>query len=520
MKNYSKYLPFLALGFLACEPELQNPIDEPGYYSSGEADFTNYVALGNSLTAGYADNALYITGQENSYPNILAQQFSVVQETNEFRQPLMADNAGGLLAGGNQITGNRRILAVGSSGNPSPVVYTGTATTDITNVLSGPFNNLGAPGAKSYHLLAPGYGDITGVATGTANPYFVRFASSAQTSVLEDAVAQNPTFFSLWIGNNDVLGYATSGGVGEDQTGNLDPTTYGSNDITDPNVFASVYSEMVTALTGTGAEGVLINIPDVTTVPFFTTVPNNALVLDAETAANLTGFFRAVTGIVAGSAMSQGVPEPQAMALASQYAINFSEGPNRFLIDVPVSQQNPLGFRQMTEEEMLVLTIDQAALAQGYGSVRLNQEVMQVLGILQQGGQPTPEQAQLVLDAVDGIDDEDALDSEEIDNIAAATAAYNTTIRNIAQANGLAHVDANALLTQLANGGISFDAGTLTSTFVTGGAFSLDGVHPTPRGQAAIANEIIRNINNTYDATVPVVNIGNYGTVTLSNNVE
>lgn len=520
MKNYSKYLPFLALGFLACEPELQNPIDEAGYYSSGEADFTNYVALGNSLTAGYADNALYITGQENSYPNILAQQFSVVQETNDFRQPLMADNAGGLLAGGNQITGNRRILAVGGNGNPSPVVYTGTATTDITNVLAGPFNNLGAPGAKSYHLLAPNYGDIAGVATGTANPYFVRFASSAQTSILEDAVAQDATFFSLWIGNNDVLGYATSGGAGEDQTGNVNPATYGPNDITDPNVFASVYSQMVTALTGTGAEGVLINIPDVTTVPFFTTVPNNALVLDAETAANLTGFFRAVTGIVAGSAMMQGVPEPQAMALASQYAISFSEGPNRFLIDVPVTQQNPLGFRQMTEEEMLVLTIDRAALAQGYGSVRLNQDVMQVLGILQQGGQPTPEQAQLVLDAVDGIDDRDALDMQEIENIAVATAAYNTTIRNIAQANGLAHVDANALLTRLANGGISYDAGTLTSTFVTGGAFSLDGVHPTPRGQAAIANEIIRSINNTYGATVPVVNIGNYGTVTLSNNMD
>ncbi|HSI70410.1 MAG TPA: hypothetical protein VK941_09275, partial [Gillisia sp.] len=159
MKNYIKYLPILALGFVACEPELQNPIDEPGFYTGGEADFTNYVALGNSLTAGYADGALYITGQENSYPNILAQQFDKVQETNDFRQPLMADNAGGLLAGGNQITANRRILAVGSEGNPSPVIYNVAPTTEISNVLSGPFSNLGAPGAKSYHLVAPGYGD-------------------------------------------------------------------------------------------------------------------------------------------------------------------------------------------------------------------------------------------------------------------------------------------------------------------------------------------------------------------------
>ena len=518
MKNYIKYLPILALGFVACEPELQNPIDEPGFYTGGEADFTNYVALGNSLTAGYADGALYITGQENSYPNILAQQFDKVQETNEFTQPLMADNAGGLLAGGNQIFANRRILAVGGEGNPSPVIYNVPPTTEISNVLTGPFSNLGAPGAKSYHLVAPGYGDITGVATGTANPYFVRFASSPQTTVLEDALAQNPTFFSLWIGNNDVLGYATSGGVGEDRTGNMDPTSYGSNDITDPNVFAAVYSQMVTALTNNGADGVLINIPDVTAVPYFTTVPNNALALDAATAANLTGFFQAVAGIFTQGLMMQGVPAQQAQALASQYAITFNEGPNRFIIDVPVTEANPLGFRQMTQEEMLVLTIDQAALAQGYGSVRLTPEVMQVLGLLQQGGQPTQEQAQLVLDAVDGIDDKDVLDSQEIATIKTATTAYNNTIRQVAQANGLVHVDINRLLSGLANGGIPYDGGVVTSTFVTGGAYSLDGVHPTPRGYAVIANEIIERINATYNATVPKVNVGNYPTVTISNN--
>lgn len=518
MKNYFKYLPLLALGFVACEPELQNPIDEPGFYSSGEADFTNYVALGNSLTAGYADGALYISGQENSYPNILAGQFEKVQQTNVFTQPLMADNAGGLLAGGNQITANRRILEVGSDGNPSPVIYNVAPTTDITNVLSGPFNNLGAPGAKSYHLVAPGYGDITRVATGTANPYFVRFASSPQATVLEDALAQDPTFFSLWIGNNDVLGYATSGGVGVDQTGNMDPFTYGSNDITDPNVFAAVYSQMVTALTGNGAEGVLINIPDVTAVPYFTTIPNSALALDAATAANLTGFFQAVAGIFTQALIQQGIPAPQAQALASQYAITFNEGSNRFIIDVPVTETNPLGFRQMTGEEMLLLTIDQAALAQGYGSVRLTPEVMQVLGLLQQGGHPSPEQAQLVLDAVDGIDDKDALDMDEITNINAATTAYNNTIRQVAQANGLAHVDTNRLLTQMAYGGIPYDAGVVTSDFVTGGAYSLDGVHPTPRGYAVIANEIIESINAAYNASVPKVNVGNYNTITVSNN--
>jgi hypothetical protein len=57
------------------------------------------------------------------------------------------------------------------------------------------------------------------------NPYFARFASSASTTVLADAVAQDPTF-SLWIEWNDVLGYATSGGSGRNQTGNMNPAIY------------------------------------------------------------------------------------------------------------------------------------------------------------------------------------------------------------------------------------------------------------------------------------------------------
>ena len=68
---------------------------------------------------------------------------------------------------------------------------------------------MGVPGAKSFHLLAPGYGNIANLSLGLANPYFVRMTGATpNASVLDLALAQAPTFFSLWIGNNDVLGYA------------------------------------------------------------------------------------------------------------------------------------------------------------------------------------------------------------------------------------------------------------------------------------------------------------------------
>ncbi len=104
-------------------------------------------------------------------------------------------------------------------------------------------------GCKKFSFSTPGYGIFAGIANGTANPWYARFATSASSTVIDDAVSLNPTFFSLWIGNNDVYSYASQGGIGVDQLGNSDISTYGYRDITDPNAFATAYSAQVDALT-------------------------------------------------------------------------------------------------------------------------------------------------------------------------------------------------------------------------------------------------------------------------------
>ena len=510
MKNILKYtFALLAIGFVSCDPEFDSPVTDEGFYTSGTADLSKYVSVGNSLTSGYADGALYITGQENSYPNIMAQQFSFAGG-GEFTQPLMNDNVGGLLLGGNQITENRFVLAVGPSGNPSPVRLVGSPTTEITNHLTGPYNNMGVPGAKSFHLVAPGYGNVAGVPGGAANPYFVRFASSESATVIGDAAAQNPTFFSLWIGNNDILSYATSGGAGVDQTGNFDPSTYGGNDITDPNVFASVYSTQVDALTAGGAKGVLINIPEVTSIPYFTTVPTNAIPLDPATAGALNAQFGAYNTQILPGLVGVGIITAEEAALRM---INFSAGQNfpimtdDDLTDVTAILQGPpfnlpaplatlLGqLRQVKSDDLIVLTASA------------------VLGTT-----PDPGNPQGVIGVTIPLSDQFVLAVSEQARVTAASTAYNATIQALAGAKGLAFVDSKAALSRVANGGIAYDGGVLTSQFVTGGAFSLDGVHPTPRGYAYVANLIIQAINDTYDATIPSVHIGNYPTITLYNN--
>ncbi|QNJ97866.1 SGNH/GDSL hydrolase family protein [Constantimarinum furrinae] len=512
MKNTIKiFIGLLAIGFVSCEPEFENSVTDSGFYSSGDADVSNYVAVGNSLTAGYADGALYIDGQENSFPNIMAQQFSFVGG-GEFTQPLMSDNLGGLLLNGTQIANNRFVLAADATGTPlGPVILDGTPTTEVTTSATGPFNNMGVPGAKSYHLVAPGYGNVSGVATGQANPYYARFATSGNATVIADATSLNPTFFSLWIGNNDILGYATTGGSGVDQTGNLDPSTYASNDITDPNVFAAAYSAQVDALTAGGAQGVLINIPDVTSIPYFTTVPQRSIPLDAATAAALNAQFSQYNTVLLPTLVQFGVITQQEADLRM---INFSAGQNfpittdDDLTDVsqvlqgppanlPAALANLLGqLRQVNNDDLVILTASS------------------VLGSVPDPGNPSG-----VIGVSIPIGEEFVLSAVEQERVSVAANSYNATIKALADANGLGFVDARAALAQVANGGVSYDAGLLTSAFVTGGAFSLDGVHPTPRGYAYTANLIIDKINSLYNANIPKVNIGNYRTVTISNNL-
>ncbi len=507
MKNTIKFMiGLLAIGLVSCEPEFENAVSDEGFYDAGDADFSNYVALGNSLTAGYADGALFMSGQKDSYPNIMAQQFSFVGG-GDFTQPLTSDDLGGLLLGGQQILGNRLVLSADENGNPFPAPLDGMPTTDVVSSETGPFNNMGVPGAKSYHLVTPGYGSVAGVANGTANPWYARFATSESSTVLADAASLNPSFFSLWIGNNDILGYATSGGSGVDQTGNLDPSTYGGNDITDPNVFAAAYSAQVDALVAGGAKGVLLNIPDVTSIPYFTTVPAQSIPLDAATAGAVNAQFALYNGAL-GQLVAGGFISAEEAAIR---AINFVEG-----INYPI----------MTDVDLTDVT----AILIGAG---LDSETAALLGQLRQvksddlvvltassalGSVPDPSNPLGIVGVSIPLTNQFVLTSTEQDRVATAGAAYNAIIEGLAAANELGYGDMKSALADVAANGAAYNGGLLTSTYVTGGAFSLDGVHPTPRGYAFTANTIIDVINTTYNASIPKVDIGTYGTVTLHNN--
>lgn len=508
MKNIYKIViasAFLAL--VACETDFDNKITDEGFYDSGSADVSAFVAVGNSLTAGYADNALYKTGQENSFPNILASRFAFAGG-GEFKQPMMADNYGGLLLQGNVIAAPRMVLSFDNEGNAAPTVLDKTPTTEVTKHLSGTFNNLGVPGAKSFHLAAPGYGNVAGVATGHANPYYARFASSDNATVIQDAMAVNATFFSLWIGNNDILGYATSGGVGVDQVGNMDPSTYGGNDITDPMVFADVYSQLLEGLTANGAKGVVTNIPDVTTIPYFTTVPYNPVPMDEATAAMVNANFELYNTQILPLLVGAGIIDAEEAALRT---VNFTAGQNApIIVDTDLTDLTAILISQGVDPVTANLV---GQLRQANSEDLLLLPSSSVIGTLADPSNPMS-----IIGVAVPLSDELVLTKKEQARVYAAMTSYNATIQALANQHELAFVDANALLRQLAEGGLAYDAGMLTSAYVTGGAFSLDGVHPTARGYAFIANEMVKAIKTTYGANLPMVNIGEYPTIMPHNN--
>jgi hypothetical protein len=207
--------------------------------NTGSADFTNYVSCGDSLTAGYTSASLIDISQKRDYPSIIANQAG--GGALDFEQPLISP-----------------------PGIPGILHLVGLFPTEITPVagegapenltLPRPYNNLGIPGETVGTMLAiksdtqippftPGFHDIILRGFGTQ---------------LEEAVSLQPTFVTLWIGNNDALGAATSGNVAL---------------LTPLATFQAGYTQIAMALAGTGAKMAVANIPNVTSIPFVTTIP-------------------------------------------------------------------------------------------------------------------------------------------------------------------------------------------------------------------------------------------------------
>jgi hypothetical protein len=322
-------LYILALALLVtCKPN----IDEFAP-SKGNADFTRYISVGDSWTAGYADASLYKSGQENSYPNILAKQFSFAGG-GAFKQPLMVDDYGVGLATGTPKPKMELGFHQDCKGVTGLSPAYANVQVDMANFASvaaaGPYNNIGLPGQKSIYMGVPGLAAL--------NPYYGRFASSPTATVISEIPAVDATFFTLWLGSYDVLSNAISGGI--------DP-------LTPLAAFTASLQATLDVLTANGAKGAVANIPNVTDAAFFHTIPYNALPLpDQATADMLNGAYAGLNQIIKGA--------------GSTDTIHFTAGQNALVIQDDLL---PWGIRQIHSNELVLMSLPQDSLkCAGWGS--------------------------------------------------------------------------------------------------------------------------------------------------------
>lgn len=207
---------------------------------TGDADFTRYVAIGDSLTAGFMSGGLGRTAQINSYPILINRQATgqAPGTTSGFEQPYVSD------------PGIPAVLELKSLAPLTIGPKAGSGQPQNLN-LQRPYNNLAVPGADVHDA----------VATVTDNGGLHDLILRGLGTQLQQAIALNPTFASVWIGNNDVLGAALAGRVIEGVT------------ITPAAQFEADYKTVINAFASRGIEMAIANIPDVTGIPYVTTIP-------------------------------------------------------------------------------------------------------------------------------------------------------------------------------------------------------------------------------------------------------
>ncbi len=469
-----KYIYILLLsGIIATTSSCTYTFPEDEVPTSGTADFTKLVTVGNSLTAGYMDGALYDAGQEASFANILATQMQLVG-SGEFNQPDINAVDGDFGFSGGAY--GRLYLKNPASPAPSPIIP-GQAITDYSGDRSA-LNNISVPGIKITEAVFPGYGNPAN-GPGNYNPYFSRFASSPTTTFIADAAAANGTFITFWLGANDVLGYALAGA-----TGNIDGQNRGN--LTSVADFTAAYTACISILFSDGQKGIIANIPNINDIPHFTTVPWNAIPMDQATADAVNGSYAPYNGGLDLMVQAQIITQEEADL---RYVV-FKDGANGIVIfDTNLTDLTPynpglVSMRMANSDDLITLSAGT------------------VLGLPANApvGVATP------------LGEEYTLTDADLNKMADYVADFNAVIMAAVDSNpNLVLLDINTIFTEFARTGTSINgAGMDASIAPPFGAFSLDGIHPNQRGSAWITSLFIDKINETFESNIPNINPNNW----------
>ena len=407
-----------------------------GLAAPAAAQFDKYVSLGDSLTAGVEGNCIVERNQRASFPAVIAEQLGI----DDFEQPLVQE-----LPLSSPLTGTPCLGAVFVPPSTITVGAISQMGAPLNVLLPRPYDNLGLSGARVRDLVDLRHGNPEGTTVERAAALVLRNVPGSPfdgTNAVEQANILQPDLVTLWIGNNDVLGAALAGVA-------IDGVT-----LTTVAAFTEKYDEVMAALTAAGRTIVGANIPNVTAIPFATTVP----------------------GILVNPATRQPV------IINGNTVPLLGEGNDVYPCE-PVAPDHGCPLPAGT----LVTLPASALLAQGIG-----------VPVAAGGtGQPLPN-GHFVPPAtlVSGV----TLYPNEVAAILARTGELNAVI---AAAIGDPLVDIHAIFEDITAHGYHVGGLTLTRSFLSGGIFSADGFHPTSIGYTLIADEFIKEMNASLGTDIP-----------------
>ena len=436
-------------------------LEEPGVKKTennlkGET-IARYVALGNSLTAGVQSGGLMEDFQYFSFPAQLARHLGIQQ----FGQPTVSYPGLPNILELDPVT--QSLVEAPGTGSPTNLNY------------PMPYQNLGIPTATTW--------DILNAKTSSTNfrYYFFGEGNDAVDLVLRNlgtafaqAKAQQPDMVTLWIGNNDILGYATSGGL-------KPPTPV--DDFISPVTgvslqgFQSAYMDLADSVASLNAKVAVSNIPDVSNIPFFKVVgPKIAAALSENNIPYPLAYEKGSDDLSTGPATGQATLDNLnnfdvlVTLVGGSYAGDIGKPTGHWYRDLAAMKGVPVS--------ALLATMPVVDTTQAFGLHPQN---------------PWP--SALILDA------------EEIATIKQVTAVYNQIIDGAANAYGFALFDANQFFSEVQSNGILADGFVFSTDFITGGLFSLDGIHPSNAGYTIVANKFIDAFNAKYGLQIAHISV-------------
>lgn len=467
-------------------------------YSADSTNVTGYIGIGDGLSAGFMDGALFTNGQQNSLAAILATQFELTGLAN-FSQPdvssvngfnPMASEEGGIKG--------RWIYALSDEeqAGPTRILTDGEKPENYPDKLSAP-TNFAIPFARCFNFNDPGF---------SGNIYYSRIASDpGNSTLLGDILAANPTFFTLWIGVNDYMAFALAGGTGNPDPPS-DPSQIGETDLTPEDVFNTQLNSIVSGLLANSeTKGLIAELPMVDDFPFFYTLPYNFMKLSGTALGVARSFYKNYNEAVA--AHNAKHPDQKrsfidfndngATLYPQPLVVKDNTLPDAFYPDGVTPMEK---IRQLEEGELIFLSLPVEKMKYGLGSI-------------------VP------------VEEEFYLSAPQIELIRTRIKVFNSIIEQEAAKypDQLAVVYLSEVIHQIAETGkydawgrppsteiYQYNGVPLTGDLALNSIYSLDGLHFNQRGNAFIANLFIHTMNKKFKSNLPDADVNSYVGNTIS----